>query len=143
MSRLTPRGRTDFGRSFQRLGAMGLREGLVVVVSDFFDPAGLAAVEDALKRLRHRLLLVPLTRASDAAPSLEGDLELVDCESGATAEVSVTPELLTRYREAFERFRFGLADCARRRGWGLLAIDVEREIVPQLSSIFGDGSYRA
>lgn len=141
MAGLTPKGPTNFVDSFRRLEALNLRPGLVVVISDFYDPAGLAAVEASLKRLRHKLLLVPLRRASDADPRIEGDLELVDCESGATTEVSVTPDLIARYREAQERFENGLAESARRRGWGLLRIDCEADVVPQLSTLFETGSY--
>ena len=41
---------------------MNLRRGLLVVISDFFDPAGLDAVRDALRGIRHRLLFVQLVR---------------------------------------------------------------------------------
>lgn len=141
MAGLTPRGNTNFERSFRRLETLALRPGLVVVLSDFYDPAGLEAVENSLKRLRHKLLLVPLRRESDANPNVQGDLELVDCESGVTTEVSVTPELLTRYRAAQERFETGLAETARKRGWGLLRVDADAEITPQLSTLFETGSY--
>jgi uncharacterized protein (DUF58 family) len=141
MAALEPRGRTDFESSFRRLEAMSLRPGLVVVISDFYDPQGLAAIEASLKRLRHKVLLVPLRRASDADPTLQGDLELVDCESGVATEVSITPDLLTRYRAAQARFESGLADLVKRRGWGMLRLDCDADVVPQLASLFERGSF--
>jgi uncharacterized protein (DUF58 family) len=140
---LEPRGRTDFRRSFRRFAAMGLREGLLVVISDFFDPGGIEAVREALGSQRHRLLLVPLWRASDREPGLAGDIELVDCETGAAEEVSITPAVLAEVESAHDRFHAGLAALANRRGAGLLRLDVEREVVPQLAELFAGGRYEA
>jgi uncharacterized protein (DUF58 family) len=160
MTTIEPGGTTDLGKAMRRFRALGLREGLCVVVSDFFDPGGLAAVEDALRGVRHKLLLVQLVRASDRDPLLArrgrvngatstssavgasggmGELRVIDCESGATHDVSLTPAVLTRYRAAYDRFNEGLAAFARSRNAGLLALDVEAEIVPQLATLFENG----
>lgn len=140
---IEPGGETDFGKSLSRFGALGLREGMVAVVSDFFDPRGIEAVIAALGSLRHRLLLVQLTRKTDRDPDLTGDLRLVDCESGAAADVSISAVTLDRYRAAYDRFQEGLTKFARRRGAGLLRIDVEQEVVPQLAAVFEGGRYVA
>jgi uncharacterized protein (DUF58 family) len=137
---IEPGGGTDLDASLQQFEAMGLRQGLVCVISDFFDPRGLAVVTAALSRLRHRLLLVRLSRPGDRAPDLAGDLRLRDCESGVTADVSVTPQLLARYRAAFTAFEEGLANFALAQGAGLLVLDVERDIVPQLETLFVKGA---
>ena len=81
MASLEPGGVTDLRRVVQTFSAYGLREGLAVVISDFFDPGGIEAVLDALKRLRHRVLLVQLVRATDEDPGVRGDLQLLDCET--------------------------------------------------------------
>lgn len=143
LSELQPAGRTDLARSLATFAALRQREGLVVVISDFFDPAGLDAVTAALGKLRHRLLLVRLKRAEDAEPSVRGDLRLVDCESGASADVSVSPAVLARYRAAYARFEEGLANFALARGAGLLTLDADAEIVPQLERLFAGGAWTA
>lgn len=140
---LGPRGATDFRRSFRRFGSMGLREGLLVVISDFLDPGGAEAVREALGAQRHRLLLVVLHRAADRDPALAGDIELVDCESGAAEEVSVTPAVLERVRAAHDRFHGELVALARHRGAGLLRLDADREVVPQLADLLAGGRYEA
>ena len=138
-----PGGETDFAASLARFGALGLREGLVAIVSDFFDPRGIEAVTAALGRLRHRLLLVQLVRASDRDPDITGDVRLVDCETGGAADVSISSATLERYRAAYDRFQEGLTSFARRRGAGLVRLDVEQEVVPQLAAVFETGSYVA
>ena len=66
-------------RHLQRLN---LRRGLVVVVSDFFDPRGAAAVVRALKTVRHRLLLVQLAKAADREPEVTGEGALLQLGAG-------------------------------------------------------------
>lgn len=139
LAELTARGGTDLPASLERIGAMRLRSGLLVVISDFFDPRGLAPVLDALALLRHRVLLVPIVRQSDRKPDLSGDVRLIDCETGDAQDVSVTPAVLARYEEAYAAFEQGLTDFARRRGHGLARIDADEAVVPQLARLFEGG----
>ena len=141
LAKLEPGNATDFGQSMKRFNALGLREGLAVIISDFFDPAGLEAVVKSLKGIRHRLLLIQLFRASDRQPSLAGDVQLRDCETGDAQDVSITKQALEKYREAYDAFQLGLTQFVRSRGAGLLTLDVDREVVPQLATLFETGSY--
>ena len=51
-------------------------------------------------------------------PTLEGLLELLDCETGEEVKVGVTPALLRRYREHFERWTDDLnATCRANRAY--------------------------
>jgi uncharacterized protein (DUF58 family) len=136
-------GATDLARSLATFAGLRLREGLVCVISDFFDPAGIDAVTSALARLRHRLLLVRLVRKSDAEPLVRGDVRFVDCENGSTADVSITPHVLERYRAAHARFVESLTSFALAHGAGLLELDVDAEVVPQLERLFSGGTYHA
>ena len=141
LSRLEPGGATDFRASFRRFGSLQLRRGLVVVVSDFFDPGGLDAVTSSLKTLRHDLLLVQLIRRSDVTPDLRGDVRLVDCESGVGQDISITAGVLESYRQAYQRFETALTGFARERRAGLVRLDVEQPVVPQLAELFEAGHY--
>lgn len=143
MSEIDGGGRTDLARSLATLEGLRLREGLVCVLSDFFDPAGIDAVCAALAKVRHRLLLVRLVRASDREPALSGDLRLVDCENGSSADVSVTAAVIERYKAAHARFEERLTTFARSRGAGLLELDVDGDVLPQLERLFLTGSYVA
>ena len=119
-----------------------LRRGLLVLVSDFFDPRGVAALAEALRPIRHRVLLLQLVRPSDAEPTVQGDVRLTDCETGEAADLTITPKILARYRAAYAQFNADLADVARRRQAPLVKIDVEGDIVEQLSLLFKDGGFR-
>jgi uncharacterized protein (DUF58 family) len=137
---LQPNGQTDFRKAFNTLSHRKLRSGLLVIVSDFFDPNGIEAVLDALRPLRHRLLLLQVTRPEDRTPTLGGDLELLDCETGEVTEVSVTAATRARYTQAYDQFQEGLATVAKSRGCGLLRIDASRSLIPQLAHLCEGGS---
>lgn len=139
LAEVEPGGRTDLATCLRRLAGMRLRQGLLVIVSDFFDPAGIDAVVEALGQVRQRLLLVQLVKAADREPQLQGDVRLVDCETGAVEDVSVTAAVLESYRAAYDRFEESLTAFARRRQAGLLRLDVDRPVVPQLASLFEGG----
>jgi hypothetical protein len=115
---------------------------LLIVISDFFDPRGLDAVREALQAVRHRLVLVQLVRASDANPELQGDVRLTDCESGDVADLTLTPRVLERYKAAYSAFNDGLVEIARQRHARLLRIQVEGDLIDQLSRLFEHGGFR-
>jgi uncharacterized protein (DUF58 family) len=141
MSELKPGGATNIPQALKRFGAMQLRPGLCVILSDFFDPAGIEAVVKAMGKLRHRLLLVQLVKGSDRNPDLQGDLQLRDCETGSVEDVSVTPQVLESYRTAYDRFELGLTEFASGRNAGLLRLDTDSDVVPQLATLFESGNY--
>ena len=141
LAHLQPGGETDIRAAIKRFNSYGLRRGLLVVVSDFFDPAGSEAVIAALKLVRHKLLLVQLHRRSDAEPDLRGDVRVIDCESREAEDISVTPAVIKRYRRFYEQFQTTIAEFAKKKHAGLLQIDADEEIVPQLAQVFEAGRY--
>ena len=96
----TASGRSAIGGSRTGYGAVERGPGLAVVISDFFDPAG---VLDGLRHLLHRGLtpaVVQIVSAEELAPVLEGDVELVDIESPDAPPLLADAESVTGYRAA-------------------------------------------
>ena len=139
LSQLRPAGPTNLARAVETVHKRGMRNGLLVIVSDFFDPAGLEPLREVLRHVRHRLLFVPLVRSIDRDPQLRGDVRLRDCEDGSTADVTITPALLEQYREAYDGFRTELSELATATGGGLLTIDADAPIPAQLAAFFQRG----
>lgn len=135
-------GRTDLARALRGLGALRARPGVLVIISDFFDPAGLEPMFAELSGLRHRVVLVRLLRQSDREPPADGDLELIDCETDAPVRVSVNAAARNAYRESFTRFETRLAEHAARRQAQLVAIDVDAPIITELERLFIGGALR-
>jgi uncharacterized protein (DUF58 family) len=92
------------------------RRGLVIVLSDFFDPAG---YEEPLSLLRHAQFEVhalQFLHPAELEPEDLGDLRLMEAETGAALEVTVNETLLRRYREEFTTFNEGLDRFCLQRG---------------------------
>ncbi len=143
LARLEPGGETDLCRALRSFSHLGLRQGLVVLISDFFDPAGAEALALALRRLRHRLLLVQLVRASDEHPPFSGEVRFIDAESGDARDVTVDRAALERYGRAYAAFQEALTACARGLGAPHLRLDAEQDEVGQLAALFESRKYLA
>lgn len=79
-------------------------------------------------------------RASRA--DLNGDILLEDGEHAQPTSVTVTPDLMARYKATYRHYSNALSDFARTRGAGLVQIDADRPVRDQLSALFGQGGVR-
>lgn len=135
---------TGLAAALDRIGAMRLRRGLVVVVSDFFDDGGIGPVVAALERLPHRLLLAQIVKPYDADPALypdlAGDLLIDDGEGDHAVALAMTPPVIERYVALYRAFQEALAGVASLRGAGLVRIDADRDVIDQLMSLLGGGA---
>ncbi len=113
---LTGKGVTDLGAAMRSFVARGERRGLVMVISDFYDPSGVRGALDVLRHGRFDPVLLHVWDPIEARPSRDpeffGDLCLVDAEQESSREVTVTPELLARYEAAHQALRDGVARAA-------------------------------
>lgn len=143
LSAYTAQGDTGLADALVQFSAMGLRRGLAVVVSDFFDPAGVEAVVAALGQVPHSLLLVQMTRAHDGDPllhpDLHGEVRISDGESAAPQALTVTPALVQRYVEVHAQFQQRLVSAAAAAHAGLVLIDAQAPVLPQLTAVFSEG----
>ncbi|MEM8925318.1 MAG: DUF58 domain-containing protein [Actinomycetota bacterium] len=127
------RGRAATGALFARLGAIAaegetrfsaaadhvLRQqgppGMTVVLSDLLTPEW----DDGLTRLPARngeLVVVHVLAPEDLDPALSGDVELVDAETGARVEVSLSASVLDDYRRLARRWQDDVAGRVRAVG---------------------------
>jgi uncharacterized protein (DUF58 family) len=110
-----PQGVTSFDRSLREYALRTRRPGVVIVISDCFDPN----YEAGLKALLYRKFQVTLLHVFDATelkPDFLGDLKLIDAETGEVREITVSPSLLRDYQRAVENFCGGLQRFCRRYG---------------------------
>jgi uncharacterized protein (DUF58 family) len=109
------KGETRFSDAMGAFVHQAPRPGPVVLISDLYAQDG---HEEGLERLLHHgfePLVVHLVDPRDGRPDLVGDVELVDAETGATREVTITPALLDRYARGYEDWRAGIKDFCRAR----------------------------
>jgi uncharacterized protein (DUF58 family) len=109
-------GTTDLADALKTFVAQNKRRGLVVLVSDLYDPQGFEKGINVLRYNKFDPFVVHVVDPDDARPKVRGDVLLYDCETGDEREVTVTPAVLKSFGEAYERY---LADvggfCVRRQ----------------------------
>jgi hypothetical protein len=119
--------RGDWAGALRALGATRGGRGLCVVISDFLIPGGYQAGLGYLAGRGFDTFCVQVLSPAELDPALEGrgavggdgaligDLELTDSETGRTAEVTMTADLIERYRGAVKRYIADLGTfCASR-----------------------------
>ena len=116
LNRLKAGGTADFNQAL-RLGAMKHRaQGVILVLSDFLDPAG---YEDGLKSLASRgseVHAVQILATEELEPSSYGDLRVIDSETGAEQEVTFGKYRLKSYRATVQNYCRRLQEYCRARG---------------------------
>jgi uncharacterized protein (DUF58 family) len=98
---LAPGGETDMRRALRRYVALERRRGVVVLVSDLYDRDGIVPALRYLKSRRHEVFVIHVMVPQEVDPPLRGDLRLVDSETQAYRDITVTDALRARYKEAF------------------------------------------
>lgn len=91
-------GDTDLRAAIHRFTTLFPHPGFVVVVSDFFDPAGWRAALEELTLKRHQVLAIHIVDQGEIEPTALGDVALVDVEGGRERKFFLDEELVRRYR---------------------------------------------
>lgn len=109
-------GETDLGACVEAMIARRMRPGLVMIMSDFLDPAGYETPIDRLLASRFEPALFHVLSEEEVAPTLDGDHRFVDSENGSYVDLSMDPHVLDAYDARLTAFLNGLESYARKRG---------------------------
>lgn len=112
---LRPSGRTDLGAAVSGLVQRHRRRGVVVVISDYYDPVGFEQGLDRLRYGRFEPVVVQITAPDEAVPGLRGEITVVDVETGEERPVTLTPSVAASYRQRYEARLRGLSRFCRER----------------------------
>lgn len=113
---LAPGGGTSLAEGCKQFAMRHPNRGILIFCSDFLDPEG---YETALKYFIHQkyeIFILHVLAQEEVHPELDGHLRLVDCETGAPVEISMSPQLMKAYRETFDNFVENLNHFCTRRG---------------------------
>jgi uncharacterized protein (DUF58 family) len=101
---LAPSGTTDLEMAMRRHLAASRRSGLLILLSDLFDPQGYEQALLLSRRHRFQTFLIHILADDELVPGITGDLRLVDVETGRAVEVTVDAEALAVYASARDAF---------------------------------------
>ncbi|HEX2228343.1 MAG TPA: DUF58 domain-containing protein [Candidatus Binatia bacterium] len=113
LNRLSCGGVTDLRSALHKFTALFPHPGLVVVVSDLFDPAGWRPAFEELARKKYQVLVVHILEAEEMAPEVSGDIALVDAEGDRQRRLFVDAELTRRFQQELAKYLHEIeAACA-------------------------------
>ena len=121
----------NFEEACKTLALRRQGRGVMVLLSDFLHPEG---SEKALRYLAgggydtFAMQVLSPEEIDPAAHGVNGDLRLVDVESGVEQEVTITPAVLASYRERLDAHCGGLREFCVRRGMTHLLIDTSTDL---------------
>jgi uncharacterized protein (DUF58 family) len=131
---LKPKGRTRFSNVAREFAGTYPQRGLLIVISDFFGDDDCEKPLQYLADLGHELLLLQVYTEEDRVPPWNGELELVDAETGEKQELSFEDDVRQLYTERFDAYARGLRELASRKGGRFIGLSTR---VPVEEAVFG------
>jgi uncharacterized protein (DUF58 family) len=116
LSALSCTGETGITTSMRAFSRLFQRSGLVIVLSDLFDPRGWRAGLEELLMQRHDVLVIHILDDGELAPAARGDLSLYDVESRRERRLFLDAALLARFQAELEAYCGEIEAFCRRRG---------------------------
>lgn len=127
-------GPTDLVAACRHALAQLTGRGVIVLVSDLLDPGADRALRD-LAGTGAEVIVLHVLAPDEVRPTLEGDLRLVDAESGATVDVTLDLAARERYTARVEAWRADLAGLAAKRRIALVPLTSD---VPLADLVFAE-----
>lgn len=119
--------------ALRRWLATGPRPGVVCLLTDGWDPE-LPAALGSFSGRSYEVWLMQIVAPEEVDPDLEGDLRLIDAESGKPIEITANIATLEAYRAAAEAHSVALSNACRRLGGRYRQILCDQS----LESVLGD-----
>ena len=107
-------GPTDLVAAARHAAAQLHGRGVIVLMSDLLDPAADRVIRE-LAATRSELIVLHILSPDELDPLLEGDLRLVDSETGEGVDVTADLATIDAYRTRLAEWKQGFADLAARR----------------------------
>ncbi|NJD30217.1 MAG: DUF58 domain-containing protein [Chloroflexi bacterium] len=107
-------GPTDLVAAVRHAAAQLKGRGVIVLLSDLLDPAADKVIRE-LAATGSELIVLHLLSPEELDPQIEGDLRLVDSETGDGIDVTVDLATIDDYKRRLEAWREGFADLAAKR----------------------------
>jgi uncharacterized protein (DUF58 family) len=104
LNRLSCAGATDLRAAMHKFTTLFPHPGLVVVVSDLFDPAGWRAAVEELARKKYQVLMIHIVAEEETQPDFLGDVALVDAEGNRERRLFVDAELTRRFEDELANY---------------------------------------
>ena len=116
LSALQPAEKTNYFEMARQFISAYTRPGLLILLSDYLDDGDCLRPLQYLADFGHELMLVQLWTDDDRDPEWDGDVALVDLESGGKLEIALDPDSRRAYTAAFDKYSDAIQQLALRNG---------------------------
>ncbi len=127
-------GPSDFRAAMREFISTHLTRGLAIIVSDFLDEAGCEIPLQYLADFGHELLLVHVAGPEDRLPPWQGELNLVESESGRVCRITLDEQSIADHAAAYDDFCSKLQYLALRNSGRYLQLLTD---TPVEDAVFG------
>jgi uncharacterized protein (DUF58 family) len=125
---MRPARATDLDAALAAFLATHPEPGLVVLLTDLLSPTDFQGRLRQLGSAGFDVALLHILCAEELHPSLSGNLEIVDSETGRRRRIGATHEVILDYEQRLERWRTSLADDCRTLGVHYVPLVTDRPI---------------
>jgi uncharacterized protein (DUF58 family) len=108
-------GGTDLNYALRHYARHARRPGLLLLISDLLSPTGHQEGMAAVQGRGYEATIIHLLSPDEAAPTLSGDLALLDVETGDAAELTLDASTLTLYHERLSQWQTAIATASHQR----------------------------
>ncbi|WP_235827909.1 DUF58 domain-containing protein [Brevibacillus migulae] len=136
LSRLQPDGRGDLQQALTSGSAIHGKAGVSLVFSDFLFERGVEEGLSYLQAAHQEVILIHLLAAEERNPSYEGELRLIDSETGDYREIAMSPRLVDEYQVSMQAYQKQLASYAFGRGMHYVTVHAEDSLETILFRVF-------
>ncbi len=127
-------GPTDLLAAARRAGAQLTGRGLLVLISDLLDPNADRVIRE-LAATSAELIVLHVLSPDELDPKLEGDVRLVDSETGDGVDVTIDLATIDAYKERLAGWQAGFADLAAKRRASYIGLSSD---VPLAELVFAE-----
>jgi len=115
------------------------RRGLVFILSDLFDRAGVEKAFALLRYQRFEVHVIHILDPAELRPTATGDLRLIESETGEACEVTANDALLRRYHAEIDAFLSQTATASAERGIAYVLAGTELPFEDLVLRVLRDG----
>ncbi len=134
LTKLESQGATDMMAVARAFISEYPQRGVVIVVSDFLDDGEIERPLQFLADFGHELSLIQIWSEEDRTPPWQGDLDLIDSETGAELQISFDGNAREEYTRAFDEHSSVLKKLALRNSGRYVGLPIS---LPVDEAIFG------
>jgi uncharacterized protein (DUF58 family) len=134
LTQLETDGVTNYFQVAREFASQYPQRGLVILISDFLDNDDAERPLQFLAEFGHEILLIHLWAPEDREPPWEGEMDLIDSETGDHLDMDLDAEARTTYTAAFDEYARGLQITAQRHGGRYVGISTSSSLE---DAIFG------